>query len=94
MNYVAGAIIIAIVDPKLKGMITNESKIKPIPELNMFIGYSIVTYSENITETSSKVISIFHKMISFLNLHYMWGYGFPLLPFYTEALKEFLSYFF
>ena len=90
MNYVAGAIMVSIVDPNLYHYCND---IQSDSNCKMYIIiYQVLFYRMNKEDICSQSLSILSMMISFLDLKSLWGYGFPAISIYSFILRSFLEY--
>ncbi|KAK8802265.1 hypothetical protein WA588_005237, partial [Blastocystis sp. NMH] len=78
MNYVAGAIIVALVDPQLKCFCSNDPMVRSACSIH------------NPRAIIQQTYTILTKMIYRLHLIRLWGYGFPDLSLYTFILNQYL----
>ena len=90
MNYVAGAIMVSLIDSNLNHYC---SDIQSDNNCKMYYSiYQVLFYRINKEDICSQSLSILSMMISFLNLKYLWGYGFPAISIYSFILRSFLEY--
>ena len=77
MNYVAGAIMIAQIDPDVKASYLEKSQ----PSCKI----------TNPSTVASTTYEIFSHLIHALGLRELWGFGLPAISFYTYALRYYLK---
>ncbi|KAK8825432.1 hypothetical protein WA538_003128 [Blastocystis sp. DL] len=81
MNYVVGAVIVALLDPELNGYYSDNDT----DELQNRIA------SMDIMDVKSQTYEITSLLIDRLQLVRLWGYGFPDIPLYAFVLRRYLS---
>lgn len=93
MNYVAGTIMIALVDPELNGYYSDNDTDELQYRIRKWaLAFFLVDRSLDTEDIRNQMYEIMSLLIDRLQMVRLWGYGFPDLPLFVFVLRKYLEY--
>ena len=91
MNYVVGAIMIALVDPELNGYYSDNDTDELQKRIKTCIQESSLMCRIDWDDISTQMYETTAAVIERLQLVRLWGYGFPDIPMYVYVLRKYIK---
>ena len=92
MNYVAGTIMIALIDPELNGYYSDNDTDELQYRIRKWVIHSVLQTSLDTEDVRNQMYEIMSLLIDRLQMVRLWGYGFPDLPLFVFVLRKYLEY--